>query len=102
MFHVFAILHTCSIGVAVIGVMNAISMQETFKVASCDDGAMIRKKQTAASDHCRKKRPLVAGADHDQAESIGRTEFRVLIERDFAKTWCFFVALSLFPKLRSS
>ena len=61
---------------------------------------MVRQKQTAASDHCRKKRPLVAGADHDQAESISRTEFRVLIERDFAKTWCFFVALSLFPEIR--
>merc|ERR1740130_851063 len=48
-FMLFCLIHKMTIGFAVIGVINGVIMQETFKVASTDDIIMVRQKQRAVA-----------------------------------------------------
>ncbi|OLQ15377.1 hypothetical protein AK812_SmicGene449 [Symbiodinium microadriaticum] len=50
-------------GFAVIGVINAVLMQETFKVAYLDDTVMVREKVKAMRHHVAKMSELFHGAD---------------------------------------
>lgn len=51
---VFSIAHKLSIGFAVIGIINGVFMQETFKVAATDDKLLIRETQAATRVHQKK------------------------------------------------
>eukprot|EP00928_Gymnodinium_smaydae_P024139 TRINITY_DN19632_c0_g1_i1.p1 TRINITY_DN19632_c0_g1~~TRINITY_DN19632_c0_g1_i1.p1 ORF type:complete len:565 (-),score=51.62 TRINITY_DN19632_c0_g1_i1:102-1796(-) len=44
-FFVACILHKITVGFAVVGVINAIVLQETFKAASTDDALMVRQRK---------------------------------------------------------
>merc|ERR1712232_1273704 len=46
-FMVFGVLHKLAIGFAVIGVINGVIMQETFKAAATDNVIMVRQKKKA-------------------------------------------------------
>merc|ERR1740130_1431033 len=44
-FMLFCLIHKLTLGFAVIGVINGVIMQETFKVASTDDMVMVRQRK---------------------------------------------------------
>merc|ERR1719172_428822 len=44
-FMFFAVCHKLTIGLAVVGVINGVFMQETFKIASSGDGNIMREKE---------------------------------------------------------
>ncbi|CAE7232127.1 Scn11a, partial [Symbiodinium pilosum] len=52
------LLHKLTVGFAVIGVINAVLMQETFKVAYLDDTVMVREKMRAMRAHVAKMSEL--------------------------------------------
>eukprot|EP00931_Biecheleriopsis_adriatica_P051621 TRINITY_DN29965_c0_g1_i1.p1 TRINITY_DN29965_c0_g1~~TRINITY_DN29965_c0_g1_i1.p1 ORF type:complete len:554 (+),score=93.11 TRINITY_DN29965_c0_g1_i1:62-1723(+) len=62
-FIIFSIFHKLTIGFAVIGVINGVFMQETFKVASCDDVIMMRRKKLERKTHESKMFSLFQHAD---------------------------------------
>ena len=68
----FCLLHKLSIGFAVVGVINGVFMQETFKAASRDDGVMIRQKNAAVMAHRRKMRTLFSLVCQADGESINQ------------------------------
>ena len=60
---VACLVHKLTIGFAVIGVINAVLMQETFKVAYLDDTVMVREKTKAKRAHVAKMSELFHEAD---------------------------------------
>merc|ERR1719453_1631728 len=53
-FFLMGVLHKLFFGFAVVGVINGVFMQETFKAASMDDSLMVRQKERAAKLHKQK------------------------------------------------
>ncbi|CAK0843841.1 unnamed protein product [Prorocentrum cordatum] len=86
-FMVAALSYKLVMGIAVVGVINAVFMQETFKVAHTDDEIMVRMKMKAARQHKDKMSALFAEADADSSGRIQREEFRAILEDDSIKTW---------------
>merc|ERR1712087_841092 len=71
-FMVAALSFKLVMGIAVVGVINAVFMQETFKVANTDDAIMVRTKHRAARQHVDKMKVLFAACDEDNSGRIQR------------------------------
>lgn len=86
-FMLFSVVHKLTIGFALVGVINGIFMQETFKVVTQDDSIMRRQKERATSSHHRKMSSLFKAANVDKDECISREEFESIIQRKDVKMW---------------
>lgn len=83
----FCILHKLSIGFAVVGVINGVFMQETFKAAAADDVIMMRQMKKASQVHIDKMEALFKQADHNQDGYLDLQEFAEVINDSFVKIW---------------
>merc|ERR1712039_168774 len=91
-FLVFGLLHKLSIGFAVVGVINGVFMQETFKVASMDDVLMVRQEDRATKLHQEKMMRFLLEADQadDNGHSdgvISREEFFAIVNDPQVRLW---------------
>eukprot|EP00928_Gymnodinium_smaydae_P053622 TRINITY_DN3756_c0_g1_i1.p1 TRINITY_DN3756_c0_g1~~TRINITY_DN3756_c0_g1_i1.p1 ORF type:complete len:183 (-),score=33.02 TRINITY_DN3756_c0_g1_i1:248-796(-) len=86
-FMPMAIMHKLCIGFAVVGVINGVFMQETFKVASLDDRIMMRQKKRANEIHARKMGRLFDFADESGDGSITLDEWRDITNDPETKLW---------------
>jgi len=86
-FFFFSVLHKLSMGFAVIGVINGIFIQETFKVASCDDTIMFLQKERAMKTHVRKMRKFFDKADQSHDDVINRAEWHDILSNPAVCTW---------------
>jgi hypothetical protein len=75
------------VGVAAIGVINSIFMQETFKVAHTDNDMMVKTKVRAANEHKRKMEVLFRLADENRDGRLERDEFLEVLRDPTIKTW---------------
>jgi len=82
-----ALIHKLTIGFAVVGVINGVFMQETFKVASTDDRIMVRQKTMSLKTHEKKMRALFDRADHSGDGYLDQEEFRAIVSDDSISTW---------------
>ena len=78
-FMLLCVLHKLIIGFAVVGVINGVFIQETFKVASSDNQIMMRQKERSSNLHEMKMRQLFLEADEDQDGLVSREEWRALV-----------------------
>jgi len=62
------------IGFSVVSVINAVFVQETFKVATSDDRIMLMVKQRARRTHLAKIRDLLSYADEDGSGTVTSQE----------------------------
>eukprot|EP00421_Protoceratium_reticulatum_P011283 CAMPEP_0168398948 /NCGR_PEP_ID=MMETSP0228-20121227/21841_1 /TAXON_ID=133427 /ORGANISM="Protoceratium reticulatum, Strain CCCM 535 (=CCMP 1889)" /LENGTH=485 /DNA_ID=CAMNT_0008412465 /DNA_START=45 /DNA_END=1502 /DNA_ORIENTATION=+ len=86
-FMLFSVLHKLTIGFAIVGVVNGVFMQETFKVAATDDTIMLRQKETAARIHRRKMKLLFEHADTSGDGQLTLDEFHEVVSDPQIKTW---------------
>jgi hypothetical protein len=86
-FCVFVILYKIILGIAVLGVTNAVFIQETFKAASADDTIMLRNKKRARAIHKRKMQHLFNSATASTGGVLTRPLFRELIKDVDVQTW---------------
>merc|ERR1712046_424827 len=86
-FMLLAMLHKLSIGFAVIGVINGVLMQETFKVANSDDGIMERQKKRAGRLHREKMKKLFSVGDANVDLKVDKDEFECLVREPYVKSW---------------
>ncbi|CAE7505743.1 Scn8a [Symbiodinium natans] len=86
-FMIFFLIHKVTMGFAVIGVINGVLMQETFKVASYDDTIMMRTKQKAMENHIRKMQLLFEEADTSEDGRIDLQEFKEIVADSELKAW---------------
>jgi len=82
-----ALIHKLTIGFAVVGVINGVFMQETFKVAATDDRIMVRQKQMAMKTHEHKMRNLFEKADTTGDGCLDFEEFKEVISNEGVSTW---------------
>ncbi|CAK9033230.1 Voltage-dependent T-type calcium channel subunit alpha-1I (Voltage-gated calcium channel subunit alpha Cav3.3) (Ca(v)3.3) [Durusdinium trenchii] len=84
---VFCIMHKLTVGFAVIGVINGVLMQETFKVAQADDLVMLRTRQKAVATHVDKMRQFFEEADTSKDGRIDFQEFEAIMQNKEVKIW---------------
>jgi len=83
----FALAHKLTIGFAVVGVINGVFMQETFKAASTDDRIMVRQRQRMIDTHHRKMKRLLELADDSGDGTLDKEEFRKIMNDKDVSTW---------------
>jgi len=86
-FMVFCLLHKLTVGFAVLGVINGVFVQETFKVAATDDTIMVRQKEQAARVHAEKMSCLFREADEDGDGVLSLDEFRNVVADPLVRLW---------------
>eukprot|EP00931_Biecheleriopsis_adriatica_P064375 TRINITY_DN39166_c0_g1_i2.p1 TRINITY_DN39166_c0_g1~~TRINITY_DN39166_c0_g1_i2.p1 ORF type:complete len:635 (+),score=100.12 TRINITY_DN39166_c0_g1_i2:280-1905(+) len=86
-FVFFSIAHKLFIGFAVIGVVNGVFMQETFKVAASDDQIMMRQTERRRLTHLRKMTDLFEIADSSGDGLLDLPEFCEILKNPKVKTW---------------
>jgi len=86
-FMLLCMVHKLTIGFAVVGVINGVFMQETFKVASTDDVIMVRQKEKAMRRHRDNMESLFRGLDNSGDGKVALKEFRSLAKYPSVKAW---------------
>merc|ERR1719491_2685380 len=91
-WYVFFILaHQCCISFAVVMVITAIFLQETFKVAETDNSIMMRQHERHLEVHTKKMKDLFEYLDSDGSEGLDREEFAEICNNSTIKTWLGFM-----------
>ncbi len=91
----FFLAHKLIVGFAVLGVINAVFVQETFQVASTDDLVMVLKKQKYMEVTRKKLEKLFSAADTDVDAKVSCDEFKSLLAHDEMKMWL--ASMDYFP-----
>lgn len=86
-FMLLAVLHKLIIGFAVLGIINGIFMQETFKAAAADDRIMIRQRHNALRTHTDKMNRFFHKADHSEDGFLDRAEFMNALSEPVVRLW---------------
>lgn len=81
------LIHKLTMGFAVVGVINGVLMQETFKVAHMDDNVMVREKQRAMRAHLAKMSLLFEEADTSGDGRLDLEEFKNILDDYEIKIW---------------
>jgi Ca2+-binding EF-hand superfamily protein len=84
---IFSILHKMTIGFAVIGVINGVILQETFKVAGTDNVIMVRQKKKMAAIGREKMRRLFEALDVEGSGELSFEEFATVATDPDVKFW---------------
>lgn len=94
-FILFCIFHKLTFGFAVVGVINGVFMQETFKVAALDDVIMVRQKEKGFGIFAAKMRNLFKKADTSGDGKVDKDEFREILHHQDVKSWLLSMDLSV-------
>jgi Ca2+-binding EF-hand superfamily protein len=86
-FMLFFIAHKLTIGFAIIGVINGVFMQETFRVASTDDRIMVRQRERDLKVHTAKMSKLFSAADSSGDGEIDLEEFQEILQDPDIVLW---------------
>jgi hypothetical protein len=78
-FMLFCIVHKLTIGFAVIGVINGVFMQETFRVASTDDRIMVRDREREVKIYAAKMKRFFEAADDSGDGCLDIDEFKAVM-----------------------
>jgi hypothetical protein len=86
-FMLGVLLHKLTIGFAVLGVINGVILQETFKASSMDDVLMVRQHLRAEKHMRRKMESLFEALDADLDGVISRDDFETIDDHPEIKAW---------------
>jgi len=86
-FMLICVAHKLTIGFAVIGVINGVILQETFKVAATDDMIMVKQKRRARDTLRRKMMTLLEALDVSDDGMLDFTEFEIIACQPEVKLW---------------
>jgi len=81
------VVHKLTIGFAVLGVINGVILQETFKVAATDDVIMVRQKKRTGEIAKQKMRILFEALDVTGDGTLDYEEFKIISVDPEVKTW---------------
>jgi len=77
-FVILCLVHKLTMGFAVIGVINGVILQETFKVAATDDVIMMRQRKRSSELMAEKMGKLLEGLDHSGDGELDFAEFSTI------------------------
>jgi len=84
---IFIIIFKLTVGFAVVGILNAVFMQETFTAIEMDNNIMVEKKRRADKAHRKKMEVLFKKADRNGDGAVGRHEFAHILRSPIIRTW---------------
>jgi len=84
---IYSIMHKMVLGFAVIGIVNGVFIQETFKVSTMDDAEMVRQASRKEKVHVAKMRRLFLEADEDKSGTVDKDEWLRICEDSWVQTW---------------
>merc|ERR1711920_665769 len=83
----YGMAHKLILGFAVVAVLNAIFIQETFNAASLDDSVMVRQQHKRQKHHRTKMRQLFEEADADGDGTLGLDEWVAVCNDEWVQVW---------------
>merc|ERR1719305_1778708 len=86
-FSVICVGHKLTLGFAVLGVINGVILQETFKVASTDDMIMVRQKKREKEVLIQKMKKLFEALDYSENGELDFEEFTTIAQHEDVKHW---------------
>jgi len=86
-FMLLCVAHKLTIGFAVIGVINGVILQETFKIAATDDMLMVRQKNRASALFKKKMTALFQALEHSDDGELDFEEFQIIAHVPEVKSW---------------
>eukprot|EP00928_Gymnodinium_smaydae_P096273 TRINITY_DN8467_c1_g1_i1.p1 TRINITY_DN8467_c1_g1~~TRINITY_DN8467_c1_g1_i1.p1 ORF type:complete len:559 (+),score=58.06 TRINITY_DN8467_c1_g1_i1:53-1729(+) len=95
-FFMFGLMHKLVFGFAIVGIINGVFIQETFKVTAKDDVIMLRQKKEALKDHVNKMRRLMNHADIDGDGNLSSDEWDIVMQDSGVKMWLSSMDLSVY------
>jgi hypothetical protein len=81
------LLHKLTLGFAVVGVINGVILQETFKVAASDDAIMIRQHQRAEQRFRSRMEELMKALDVNNDQKLDLEEFVSIATNPDISAW---------------
>jgi len=93
-FSLWVLVHRFALGIAVIGVLNGIFMQETLRAAASDDDIMVRTKERHRKMQRKKLADLFDILDHEADGKITIDEFNSIATSHTVRTWLAAMELS--------
>jgi hypothetical protein len=82
---IFSLLHKVVVGYGMIGIINGVFIQETFKVAATDDLLMMQRKSQASRMHKAKMKSLFQVAS--KGDKISLKRFRKVVKDEEVSQW---------------
>jgi hypothetical protein len=86
-FILYAVFHKLIVGFAIIGVLNAIFIQETFKAAAMNDNLMVRQAKARQKHHSMEMQQLFRAADTDGSGIVDMDEWMVICRDEWVQIW---------------
>jgi len=86
-FMIVCVAHKLTIGFAVIGVINGVILQETFKIAATDDMLMVRQKKRSTDMFRKKMTALFQALEHSDDGELDFAEFQIIAHVPEVKAW---------------
>merc|ERR1711920_927434 len=86
-FAFLTVLYKLTLGFAVVGVVNGVFIQETFKAMTLDDTIMIRQKRKATDAHLRKMLKFFEAADTTKDGELSRDEIQEVFHDAEVREW---------------
>eukprot|EP00419_Tripos_fusus_P066406 CAMPEP_0172911160 /NCGR_PEP_ID=MMETSP1075-20121228/185961_1 /TAXON_ID=2916 /ORGANISM="Ceratium fusus, Strain PA161109" /LENGTH=608 /DNA_ID=CAMNT_0013769415 /DNA_START=135 /DNA_END=1958 /DNA_ORIENTATION=+ len=86
-YMLFSIIHKLIIGFSVLSVLNAVFIQETFKVASIDDRIMLMSRDRARKIHAKKIWGLFCRSDGNHDGFMEREELEGIFDNPDIRMW---------------
>lgn len=83
----FTVIFKLCIGFGVLGVVNGVFTQETFKVAAADNRIMMRQKEREVKHHTKKMKQLFSAADESGDGILDSEEFYAVMTHPETKLW---------------
>ncbi|CAK0875970.1 unnamed protein product, partial [Prorocentrum cordatum] len=86
-FIVYAVLHKCMLGVAAVGRIGAVFIQETFQVVQMDDAIMVRQALMREKSHSDKMQALFREIDKEGHGSVNMEEWDAICDNEWVQIW---------------
>jgi len=86
-FMLLTVLIKLIVGFAIVGIINGIFIQETFKVAEGDDHLLLMQKERTEKNHFKKMNRFFEMADTSKDGLLSREEFVTMLKDDTVAMW---------------
>jgi len=84
---IYSVVHKMVLGFAIIGIINGVFIQETFKAAALDDALMVRQTCRRERAHIKKMRRLFSEADEDSDGTVDLNEWLRICDDQWVQIW---------------
>jgi len=86
-YSAYFLFYRCIVGFAVVGVINAVFIQQTMTTAARDQDVMLQRKEKEQEDYSRKLKELFRRMDTSGDGFLSYDEFQQMLQQSQMKVW---------------